>query len=171
MTMPDQENHTGTSAFRPLAGLCAWLWPGSGHIMLGDRKRGFLIMFGVLFLVLGGLLIGGVDSVDRRHDRLWFVAQAMCGPIAFGIDQVREGLDTVSDRDWSRDLALRSRLEDGDPELIKDLRLPAIGHVNEMGTLYIALAGLMNLAVILDAAFYRARPSLERRRASTEGTA
>ena len=29
-----------------------------------------LIMFGVLFLVFSGLLVGGVDCVDRQRDRL-----------------------------------------------------------------------------------------------------
>ena len=116
--------------FTPFAAVLAWVWPGLGHISLGQRRRGGLIMFGVLFLFLGGVLIGGIDAVDRREDPLWFLAQAVCGPIAFATDLANQRL--VSD-----------------PQL--RLRRKGLSHVNEIGTLFAALAGLMNLVVILDA--------------------
>ena len=87
-------------------------------------------MFGVLFLFLGGVLIGGIDAVDRREDPLWFLAQAVCGPIAFATDLANQRLLS-------------------DPQL--RLRRKGLSHVNEIGTLFAALAGLMNLVVILDA--------------------
>ena len=93
-------------------------------------------MAGVLFLFVGGVLIGGVDVVDRRNDRLWFLAQAMCGPIAFATDLANQKLLS-------------------DPEAV--LRRKSLSHVNELGTLYCALAGLMNLVVILDALHRPAR--------------
>ena len=43
------------------------------------------------------------------------------------------------------------RYEEGDPEVARRLHRKSLGHVNEMGTLYCALAGLMNLVAILDA--------------------
>ncbi len=86
-------------------------------------------MAGVLFLFLGGVLIGGVDVVDRRNDKLWFFAQAVCGPIAFATDLVNQKFLSSSE------------------DVIKR---KSISHVNEIGTLFTALAGLMNLVVILD---------------------
>jgi hypothetical protein len=121
--------------FNPFAGVLAWLWPGAGHIALGQSKRGMLIMLGVLFLFLCGLLIGGIDVVDRRNDHLWFLAQSMCGPIAFIADLINQNF-------------------------LKSMPIPqqyqtiGINKPNEMGTLFCALAGLMNLVVILDALFY-----------------
>ncbi|UCD74711.1 MAG: hypothetical protein JSV91_13095 [Phycisphaerales bacterium] len=112
--------------------ILAWLWPGLGHFSLGRPKRGGLIMFGVLFLVVSGVLIGGIDCVDRREDKLWFLAQGLCGPIAFGVDYVNQNL--IKPQPEEQRLLTRS-----------------LGHVNEMGTLFVALAGLMNLVVILDA--------------------
>lgn len=135
--------------FNPVAAVLAWLWPGAGHIMLGHRKRGFLIMFGVLFLFLGGLLIGGVDCVDRVDDRLWFLAQAVCGPIAFVADSVNQ-------------LHVK-RLTT--PEQYSAI---AINKPNEMGTLFCALAGLMNLVVILDALYFAPKPLPDRRAGATE---
>lgn len=118
-----------SSNFTPIAAILAWLWPGLGHISLGHRKRGILIMAGVLFLFLGGILIGGVDVVDRRNDKLWFFAQAICGPIAFATDLMnQEFLSSEADV----------------------IKRKSLSHVNEIGTLFTALAGLMNLVVILD---------------------
>jgi hypothetical protein len=131
--------------FTPSAAILAWLWPGLGHIHLGERKRGFLVMFGVLFIFLGGVLIGGVDVVDRKDDRLWFLAQVLCGPIAVAADIANQKLVKPMPGDWV------DRYEKGDPDIARRLRRKSLGHVNEMGTLYCALAGLMNLVVILDA--------------------
>ncbi len=146
------------SVLSPSAAVLAWLWPGLGHISLGERRRGFLIMFGVLFLVVSGLLIGGLDCVDRRNDRLWFLAQSLCGPIAIVADLGNQALVQQvqpPDEDWRRNYDLRERFLDRDPELIGSLRRVGLGRVNEMGTLFVALAGLMNLVVILDALYAR----------------
>lgn len=102
-------------------------------------------MFGVLFLFVGGLLIGGFDVVDRKDDRLWFLAQVLCGPIAIAADLANQTLLKPLPDNWV-DL-----YEQGDPDVVRRLRHKSLGHVNEMGTLYCALAGLMNLVVILDA--------------------
>ena len=131
--------------FTPTAALLAWVWPGLGHISLGQRKRGLIIMAGILFLFLGGVLIGGIDSVDRRDDRLWFLAQALCGPIALVVDFANQALLEPLPSDVA-DGYLR-----GDPATLRRLELTGLSRVNEMGTPYSALAGLMNLAVILDA--------------------
>jgi hypothetical protein len=132
-------NSTAQPEFNPAAAVMAWLWPGLGHISLGHKRRGLLIMFGVLFLFLGGVLIGGIDSVDRREDHLWFLAQMLCGPIAFGVDFLNQNF-------------IKSIPE---PQRFATIGL---NKPNEMGTLFTALAGLMNLVVILDAMFFTPKP-------------
>lgn len=127
--------------FNPLAGILAWVLPGLGHISLGERRRGILIGGGMGFLILVGVLVGGIDSVDRRDDRLWFIAQAGCGPVAFLLDTVNQ-----------------AAVKRGRPDTHPDrLRTISMGRPNEMGTLFIALAGLMNVIVVLDAAFHDRR--------------
>jgi len=139
------------SPYAPVAAALAWVWPGLGHISLGERRRGFLIMFGILFLFVSGLLIGGLDVVDRKRDRLWFIAQGLCGPIAFVADAANQRIVPRMPESWKGDPQWRDRFEQGDPTLEPELRGTSLGKVNEIGTLYIALAGLMNLVVILDA--------------------
>jgi len=163
--------------FRASAAALAWLWPGLGHISLGERKRGGLIMFGILFLYVCGLLIGGFDSVDRQNDRLWYFAQVLCGPIVIAADAANQALIQNGIRqDWGyrssrsdsdQDERIR-RYQADDPEMMAMLRGVGISHVNEMGTLFIALAGLMNFVVILDSMFYLPRQVPERRRRGEE---
>jgi len=133
--------------FNPTAAVLAWILPGLGHMSLGHRKRGGLIMFGILFLFIGGVLIGGIDCVDRKNDRLWFLAQSVCGPIAFCVDALNQGY-----------------IKHLPPE--EQLQTVALNKPNEMGTLFCALAGLMNLVVILDALYFAPKslpPQPERR--------
>jgi len=92
-------------------------------------------MFGVLFLFFTGILVGGLDAIDRKTDFLWFLAQSLNGPLAFIADFINQ-------------------------HHLKTLPAPqqyatvAINRPNEMGTLFVALSGLLNLVVILDALYY-----------------
>jgi hypothetical protein len=150
---------TADRALRPAAAILAWVFPGLGHISLGERKRGGLIMFGVLFLFLGGLLIGGVDVVDRRRDHLWFYAQMFCGPLAFAADFANQTLVARPPESWRGDPTWRQRYGARDPEVLGQLHGTSLAKVNEIGTLFVALAGLMNLVVMLDALHRPAPPA------------
>ncbi len=108
-----------------------WLLPGLGHVSVGQKRRGFLIMGGALFLVFCGTLVGGIDAVDHNKDGLWFIAQVWCGPVVVGIDWLNQTF-----------IAPLPLADKG--------TLVGLSHANEMGTLFIAMAGLMNFVVLLD---------------------
>ncbi len=107
----------------PIIGAAAWVFPGLGHFLLGERLRGIIVACTLIPLFLAGVYIGGVDVVDREKDRLWFAGQVLIGPTALVVDYVRSSNKPPNH---------------------------SIGRVNELGTLYSALAGVMNLLVILD---------------------
>jgi len=101
-------------------------------------------MFGVLFLVLCGILVGGIDAVDHKQDVLWFIAQVWCGPIVIGVDLLNQV--------FIAPLPIAERAS-----------LVGLSHANEIGTLFIAMAGLMNFVVMLDALQSKNKSDLERR--------
>ena len=154
MKSAEQLSELSEGQFEPLAGILAWLWPGAGHFYLGQKKRAWRVMGGVLFLLLVGLLVGGIDSVDRKHDRFWFFAQAGTGPIAYLLDLATQSIVQPAPIDWSN-YSNQDAYFEQDPALMKRLKYRSLGRVNEMGTLFIAMAGLMNLVVILDALYHR----------------
>lgn len=150
----------------------------------GQRRRGILIAVGLLGLFFGGLLVGGIDVIDRQEDGLWFMAQGMVGPLAFATDYIHQNHFKIwdpgsPDSKSHRPPQLRSALpgEIRDPQAPffgRGAALPApvnpatgkpqpppnmksLGKVNELGTLFCAVAGMMNLIVAIDAAFPRGR--------------
>lgn len=169
---PDPNAPGFTTGFNPVAGLAAVVLPGLGHAVRGERKRGLLAGAGVAGLFVLGLLVGGVDVIDSKQDRLWFFAQAGVGPATFLVDHYHQnslkvvamrtvmtprGAAQVPDsRSVNPD---EGRTTDGKPRpLAQGERTPnskSLGRVNELGTLLVALAGMMNLIVILDALFPR----------------
>lgn len=159
-----------------VGGALALVLPGLGHYVRGERARGIRIFAGTMGLFLCGLLIGGIDVVDRREDRMWFVAQAAVGPLAFGVDSVHQtkfkGVDPVTRQRRSPgpreviggDGVIRAAEEGEGPRSRK-----SVGKVNELGTLFCAVAGMLNVIVFIDALF-PGRPK-RRPRAGADGGA
>jgi len=158
--------------FEPMAAALAILFPGAGQMFLGEFKRGILVSIGVLGLFFGGMLIGGIDVVDKEEDFVWFLGQSLVGPVAFGVDWVHQNrikvVDTRQVADPAnphravtqefrrsarpgegRDPATGRAVPGGNPPNAKSL-----GRMNEIGTLYGAVAGMLNLIAILDALFH-----------------
>ena len=163
-----------------VAGLVAAAIPGAGHIYLGEVRRGVLAAVGVLGLFFGGMLLGGIDVIDRREDRWWFFGQALVGPLAFGVDWYHQ--NHLKAYPWEPGGAVHPRvfletrptsLNPGEHREIgqitvdgRQLTLPlrreakpgegppsskSIGRMNELGTLFATIAGMLNLIVFLDA--------------------
>ncbi len=184
-------NPSGTTSrhvfLQPVAGLLAILLPGLGHWSLGYRRRARLIATGVLAMFVSGLVIGGIDSVDRREDFPWFLGQALVGPIAFGVDYLHQNhfkvrvaatgvrsaypnetrdpqtgasivtqVDPVTGKSTARLSGTTplngTTMTPADPPNVKSL-----SRMNELGTLFCTIAGMMNLICIIDAAFSRRR--------------
>ncbi len=154
--------------FRWTAFLLGLVFPGLGHWSIDERGRAVRITAGFLLLWIGGLLIGGPMSVAFRSPgystatgseerRLWFLPQSGAGPIAFATAVIGERLVPTGEDD------LLEITMPGESTGVISRHTP-IGHAADFGTLFCALAGLMNIAVALDAG---RRPEPERRRAGS----
>jgi hypothetical protein len=182
----------GREPFQPLAAVLAFVFPGAGHFFLGHTRRACCIAAGVLGLTASGLLIGGLDCIDRKDDPIWFYGQALVGPVTLGVDTIHQRLfkaydpgvilartvDDVLVRQIRRsprpdevrtNKTLDLRDAEGRPvrltvpvfELGAPGQKPALsqslGRMNELGTLFTAIAGMMNLICIVDAAWLHPR--------------
>lgn len=152
-----------------LAPILAWIVPGLGHWSLGHRQRGVLIGVGVLGLFIIGLLIGGVDVIDRRNDKWWYYGQVLAGPITPAVDwwigkqliyEDQDGRPYEGSNGQPTPLKPHPALPPDDPYYAThnlaydpDYRpafVESLSHVNEVGTLYTTIAGMLNLLAILD---------------------
>jgi hypothetical protein len=179
-----------------LVGISAWLVPGSGYFLIGQRARAITVFVTIVALFLVGIIIGGIrimdppgwgqygymdqliQSYDKGHqewqleytkvepnsadqandprvddhdqtagpallrepitelgDKPWYVGQILCGPITLAASAIsvnaahptvaapsQEGWPSSHSRSW------------------------------EIGALYTAVAGMLNLLVIIDSA-------------------
>ena len=144
--LPNQTQPTVLHA--PIAGLLTWILPGLGHIYLGHRGRGVILLVTITATFWTGVAIGGVrDTVDPQDRRLWFAAQICTGGNTLAAYALHSWVDRA-----------------GNPS-------PATYWISsEVGVHYTGVAGLLNLLIIFDAVG-RADPSARpaRRRDETPG--
>ncbi len=174
--MADSEQSLLESA--PVVALMGWLVPGAGYLLVGERARGVVTGVTILILFALGLLIGGirvidvpgydrhgkpvrmssgfrVTSDDRRYNenmsraifsgavlqevvaKPWFVGQILTGPtciVAAAISNHVAGAGVPTTK----------------------------ARLNEIGTLYTAVAGMLNLLCVIDASYRAAKRAEER---------
>lgn len=106
----------------PAAAFLSWLVPGAGHVAAGQRDKGVLVCAAVLIMFALGLLLSQGHGIDRPLRSAWWIPQSL-----FGGGTLFATLVTAP-------------LEEGPPA-------PWIDH----GVALCAVAGLMNLIVMIDA--------------------
>ena len=112
-------------AFLGLVGLCAWIVPGGGYYLLGDKRRALLVCV-TLVLTFGlGLYIGSVGVIDPVHAKPWYLAQIMNSPAVMLIGHY----------------------------VARTEAYPVFGRPNEIGQIYTSIAGLLNLLCLINAVY------------------
>jgi hypothetical protein len=127
-----------TSSSSPMAvALMGWIIPGGGYLLLKQRARGYTIGITILTMFIFGLLIGGIrvatapeimsgsgTVLNQIGQKPWYIAQVLNGPVCM----------------ISSALAEKTRVE-------------SHAHSAEIGTLYTAIAGMLNLLAIIDSSY------------------
>jgi len=109
-------------AFLLMVGLAAWLIPGGGYYLLGDKRRALVVFFTILITFSIGLYIGSIGVIDSVHSKPWYAAQLMNTPA----------------------VALIGRY------VARTQNYPVFGRPNEIGQIYTSIAGLLNLLCIIN---------------------
>jgi TM2 domain-containing membrane protein YozV len=157
---------TPQASIQPVAAIAGWVFPGLGHIVSGNGRRGIAAMVGVLFLFLCGIVVGGVDCVDRKEDKLWFIGQAGCGPVTFVADWANQAF--LKSGSSAPMIPLPPSVLNPTPQASA---FKGLAHANEFGTFFVFVAGLMNVCVILDALVREPRSDRATGRRSQDKTA
>lgn len=151
--------------------VAAWLAPGLGHWLIGQKARGVILGLTVYILFGAGLLLGGIRAINPADQPIWTYTQFLTGwPMLI-----------------SNHLEMQTRLELADPATINNPELkeqtlqyqmeyqprpmdetpdqaqarakafldahPIFAYhpkVQDMGSVYCGIAGMLNLLVIFD---------------------
>ncbi len=163
-----KKNNSTSPSIPPLAVILAWLIPGAGHIYLGRRVRGIVVMATIAVTFWSGVAMGGVMTVDSRYERWWFLGQ-MCTGIHGVVGWYRQHLVyrdverligsveaprpyTVGPRQMQVDALLaehRARDYRDAPKHLQGLAL--VAPVETPARAYAGVAGLLNIMCIFDA--------------------
>lgn len=119
-----------------VVGFVGWLIPGGGYFVLGDRKRGLVVLVTLVLTFLLGLYIGSIGVIDPVGAKAWYVAQVMNSPAVIFIGNI------VASAHYAADQAK-------DPSLAYAVYSRAC----EIGQLYTSIAGLLNLLCIVNAVY------------------
>jgi hypothetical protein len=168
----------------PLVALAGWLIPGAGYWLIGQRTRAVTVGITILSLFVGGILIGGIRAIQvpgygENGGRLYLVGREVkehragrpqpSGP--WIATDFRTLLADVGNKPWSICQVLTGPLgflggagsvwasrprEANDPDSAPGVLSHA--RINEIGVLYTAVAGMLNLLAIIDAAARAGRP-------------
>lgn len=124
-----------------VAALATWLLPGAGHLLIGERTRGIAFIVVITLTFWTGVAIGGVKNTVSPVDRtLWFAGQICAG-----------GHSMVA-------LAWASAVP-GPKEAGKyPAALIGYGRTEEVSIVYTAIAGMLNILIILDVLVRAERP-------------
>lgn len=154
----------------PLIALAGWLVPGAGYWLLGQRPRALVVGITIVLLFILGLFFGGIRVIDvpgynklgqrimlrvqeRQQDQIittgqwalrvrpfaeladkpWFIPQSLMGPINFLAAQLSLYVSAAESRSAGNSWIA-----------------PSHARIFEIGTLYTAIAGMLNLLAIID---------------------
>jgi hypothetical protein len=144
----------------PVVALAGWVLPGAGYLLIGHRARSLTVCATILILFVLGLLIGGVRVIDPPAsldkplnavlDKPWYIGQILAGPVTLVTSWI--GAESRA--------ADAGSLANDPEELMEAGRYYWASHArsNEIGTLYTAIAGMLNLLTIIDSAYRAGRP-------------
>lgn len=112
----------------PVAAFCAWMLPGLGHWLIGQRARGAIFFVVITVTFWGGIAVGGVrTTVTPRENGAWIAAQLCVGAQALAALY------------WSNERATRYADE-----------IKASWPASNIAVVYAGVAGLLNLLVVID---------------------
>jgi hypothetical protein len=164
-----------------------WVLPGAGYWLLGDHVRALVAGVTIILLFIGGLLIGGVRVLEvpgygthgQRINATLFRDPNNPGNIVERDSEEYTGesavwvmrahpLDEIRNKPWSiaqvmtGPLSIVSAYGSVVASERPEAGAPPVGakshaRVNEIGVLYTAVAGMLNLLAMIDAAHRAAR--------------
>ena len=107
-----------------IVALLAWAVPGAGHFFIKEQKRALIIFITITSLFLVGIYVGSIAVIDPVGAWPWYVGQMLASPaIAIFGHATRSG------------------------------KLECFGRPHDVGQIYTAIAGGLNLLCMLSAVY------------------
>jgi hypothetical protein len=162
----------------PLVALAAWVFPGLGYWLIGHRARALTLCITVIALFLLGILIAGIRVIDvpgynDHGQRVMLDAAGNAVPDGFGSRErwalTKRPFTEITNKPWfvgqvlvgpialvAANLSLRAA-EPPNPGNINSTVPKSHARLWEIGMLYTAVAGMLNLLAMIDSSYRAGR--------------
>lgn len=140
----------------PIVAALGWLLPGLGYWMIGQRRRALLAGATIIILFVMGLLISGVRCIDvPGYGPQGQLLYASTGPGGSSLVITSSPFKAVLDKPWYIPQFLAGPLTIVSSFWsvgVSGTYPKATARMFEIGTLYTAIAGMLNLLIMIDSA-------------------
>jgi hypothetical protein len=150
----------------------AWLVPGLGHMLIGQKGRGLLFMLGIHALFAAGLLMGGIRVINPPDQPIWTYTELLTGwPMLVARSVEKASRVELGDHspqyptgsnEYRGLLQIKFNQEAPPRETLAQKQARAIEYTKEhpnfaydpriqdIGSVYCGIAGMLNLLVMAD---------------------
>ena len=104
--------------------LFGWWVPGAGHLLTGRVKHAIIIFVSITFAFTLGIYVASIAVLDPVNDVLWYWAQILNSPLVILLARVAQ-----------------------------NNQLACFARPREIGQIYTAVTGLLNLLCIVNAVY------------------
>ena len=117
-----------------IVAILAWIVPGAGHFFIKEKKRAAIIFVTITATFAIGLYVGSIAVIDPVGAWPWYIGQMITTP---GVALIAQA-------------AQQATMMGPDEQMVK---LVSYGRPHDIGQIYTAIAGAMNLLSILSAVY------------------
>jgi hypothetical protein len=164
-------DRSASTAPPPLVAIVSWLVPGAGYFLLGQRARALTIGITIIALFVLGLLVAGVRVLEvpgydaHGQEIMVPVGRDVSGNIVRKWVMLTSPLSEIRDKPWSVPQVLTGPISlaaaawsvyESAPDPQDPLHARGAqshSRINEIGSLYLSVAGLLNLMAIIDVSY------------------
>lgn len=159
----------GPTAVGLLALVVAWLVPGLGHFMIGQKARGLVFFLTIHLLFAAGMLIGGLRAINPPEQAIWTYTQMLAGwpmLVANRLQRQAAAEEPQIEADYNANRPPVSLPPSATPQEKKENTQHRIDYavtkfaahpsltyhpkVQDIGAVYCGIAGMLNLLVLFD---------------------
>jgi hypothetical protein len=165
---PRSPTSEATGGVGYLALVLAWLAPGLGHFVIGQKIRGVIFALTIHGLFALGMLLGGIRAINPPEQQIWTYTQFLTGWPMLVANRIehdwikRPGPAIPSKLDVLQRQYEQNRPPVGDESRREERRQYAENFIKEhpvfayhpkvqdIGAVYCGIAGMLNLLVMFD---------------------
>lgn len=119
-----EQSRMNHSVFLVIVGLLGWAVPGAGHFVIKERKRAIIIFVTISATFLLGLYVGSIGVINPVQAKLWYVGQMLTTPAVSILADITKSQGYV-----------------------------CYGKSSDIGQIYTAVAGMLNLLCVISAVY------------------